>query len=238
MVEHYPLWGVGKLDRNHLGDPRPHPSLKFPNTSQRNARSSIETASHRPCMRISTPSTDAFIYSGRFFGVSRTSHDGAIRGKTFLIFPIRSPFRRDDWGYLATVHEFPASSLLCVPDERRKISSGDSSDGRDRTGISSTDYAGTSEVRPYSLPIISDASRWRPGPFTPSEKFVPGHFSLVHCGAIRDETFLTFPIRSWSRSDDSNCPETAHAFPTSTKTLRGATKSSNDRGIMTISKWQ
>ena len=134
-------------------------------------------------------------------------HDGAICDETFLIFPIRSPSRRDDWGYLATAHAFPALLLLCMSGEpcvfsaRRFV-------GRSRShGFKLDGFR--RNVRGQVQFAIDDFGRFETaaGTVSPSEEFVPGHFPSVHCGAICGKTFLMFPIRSRSRSEDSRRKE-------------------------------
>ena len=63
-----------------------------------------------------------------------------------------------------------------------------------------------------------------------SEELVPGHFPSLHCGTIRGKSFLILPIRSQSRSDDSNRSETAHAFPVSLFHACRANRAQSDRG--------
>lgn len=120
------------------GNPRQHPSLEIPKTFRRGARSSIETASHQACMRISTPSTSRFVLH-----------------LEVTIGAVRKPRMHS---YL---HRFPACRA-----NRAHSPRDDSSDGA-RTGISSTDFAGRSVTLPDSQSTISDASRRRPGPLRP-----------------------------------------------------------------------
>ena len=66
-------------------------------------------------------------------------------------------------------------------------------------------------VRSPARFVIDDFGRFdtATGGVSLSKGFVPGHFPMVHCGAIRGKTLLTLPIRSRSTCDDSSILESA-----------------------------